>query len=121
MNNTTIKQEEKMPDVKDIPEILEKNQTTINLKPELTREDFGKEMCHFANNGVRIMGGCCGTTPDYIKELVDTTKSISPISNIKFPSFFPYNIPGTLPFFLTFFAAWAVVFNLLFKTNSSIK
>ena len=38
------KVEMKLPEVKDIPEVLEKNQMTINLKPELTREDFGKEM-----------------------------------------------------------------------------
>ena len=36
--------EMKLPDVKQIPEVLEKNQMTINLKPELTRDDFGKEM-----------------------------------------------------------------------------
>lgn len=49
---------------------------------DLSVNDFRKEMCHFANNGVRIMGGCCGTTPEYIKELVDTTKSIDPINII---------------------------------------
>lgn len=47
---------------------------------DLSVADFGKEMCQFANDGVRIMGGCCGTTPEYIKELVNTTKSISPVN-----------------------------------------
>lgn len=31
-------------DIQIVPEVLEKNQMTINLKPELTRADFGKEM-----------------------------------------------------------------------------
>lgn len=46
MDNITIdkKQEEiKLPEVEKMPEILEKNQMTINLKPELTRADFGVE------------------------------------------------------------------------------
>jgi len=32
-------------------------------------EDFATQMVEFANMGARIIGGCCGTTPEYIKEL----------------------------------------------------
>jgi len=32
-------------------------------------EDFAKQMTEFASIGARIVGGCCGTTPEYIKEL----------------------------------------------------
>jgi len=32
-------------------------------------EEFAEQMTEFAKLGVRIVGGCCGTTPEYIKEL----------------------------------------------------
>jgi len=32
-------------------------------------EDFASQMTGFAKIGARIIGGCCGTTPDYIREL----------------------------------------------------
>jgi len=32
-------------------------------------EEFAKQMTAFAKIGVRIIGGCCGTTPDYIRAL----------------------------------------------------
>jgi len=35
-------------------------------------EEFARQMAAFAKIGVRIVGGCCGTTPEYIKELRKT-------------------------------------------------
>jgi len=32
-------------------------------------QDFAKQMTAFAPLGVKIIGGCCGTTPEYIREL----------------------------------------------------
>jgi len=32
-------------------------------------KDFASQMTGFAKIGARIIGGCCGTTPEYIKEL----------------------------------------------------
>ena len=32
-------------------------------------QDFAKQMTGFAKIGAKIIGGCCGTTPEYIKEL----------------------------------------------------
>jgi len=32
-------------------------------------KDFAEQMISFAKIGARIIGGCCGTTPDYIMEL----------------------------------------------------
>jgi len=32
-------------------------------------EEFANQMVEFAKIGVRIIGGCCGTTPEYIREL----------------------------------------------------
>ena len=39
-------------------------------------DEFSDVMMELADCGVRIFGGCCGTTPDYIKATVDKTKSI---------------------------------------------
>ncbi len=36
----------------------------------LTAEDYGSSMVNFARLGVQILGGCCGTTPEYIKHMV---------------------------------------------------
>ena len=38
-------------------------------KYNLDAKTFGKQMEDFYKEGVYIMGGCCGTTPDYIKAL----------------------------------------------------
>jgi len=32
-------------------------------------KEFANQMANFAKIGARIVGGCCGTTPDYIREL----------------------------------------------------
>jgi 5-methyltetrahydrofolate--homocysteine methyltransferase len=32
-------------------------------------EEFAEQMTAYAKLGVKIIGGCCGTTPDYIREL----------------------------------------------------
>ena len=33
-------------------------------------EEFARQMVRFIETGVKIVGGCCGTTPEYIRELV---------------------------------------------------
>jgi 5-methyltetrahydrofolate--homocysteine methyltransferase len=44
-----------------------------------TAESFAAQVEHFANDfGANIVGGCCGTTPEYIKLLVDRLGSLSP-------------------------------------------
>lgn len=35
-----------------------------------TKEYFGEKMLEIAKSGVSIVGGCCGTTPDFIREMV---------------------------------------------------
>ena len=35
-------------------------------------------MLEIAQKGARILGGCCGTTPDYIKAVVNKTKGVIP-------------------------------------------
>lgn len=40
------------------------------IKYDVTKEEFAENLCSFIDIGVSIVGGCCGTTPDYIRELV---------------------------------------------------
>lgn len=41
--------------------------------------EFSNEIAQFVKEGVGIIGGCCGTTPEYIKKLVDATKDITTV------------------------------------------
>lgn len=43
---------------------------------DVTPDDFAKELASLQGMGLRVMGGCCGTTPEYIKALVTKTKDI---------------------------------------------
>ena len=41
-------------------------------------DDFSDTMKEYATLGIRILGGCCGTDPDYIKATVEKTSNITP-------------------------------------------
>ena len=41
---------------------------------EVTSEEYAQGMFEYMNNGVSIVGGCCGTTPDFIRAV----KAIAP-------------------------------------------
>jgi 5-methyltetrahydrofolate--homocysteine methyltransferase len=41
-------------------------------------EEFARQMAPFASLGVRIVGGCCGTSSDYIRELKKTFSGLKP-------------------------------------------
>ena len=56
-----------------LPETAD-GETVYNVLPE----DFASEMAEIASSGAVILGGCCGTNPDYIKALVEKTKNITP-------------------------------------------
>ncbi len=43
---------------------------------DMSAEAFGQEMKKVAAAGAVILGGCCGTTPEYIKKLVEETRDI---------------------------------------------
>ena len=46
---------------------------------KLTPEELAKYHKHFVQDyGVRIVGGCCGTTPDHLKAVVDSVSGIEP-------------------------------------------
>lgn len=42
-------------------------------------DEFSDDVCEYIQSGIRIAGGCCGTTPDYIRAVVDKSKSIKPV------------------------------------------
>lgn len=42
---------------------------------DLSAEDFARDSATLVADGVRIVGGCCGTTPEYIEKLVQATES----------------------------------------------
>ncbi len=57
-----------------LPEIID-GQTVYPLKPE----EYADHMKHFIEKqGVSIVGGCCGTTPEHIRCLVETVATVTP-------------------------------------------
>lgn len=53
----------------------ENGRTVYDIAPQ----DFANEVAELVRRGVRAVGGCCGTTPAYIKALADAVQGISPI------------------------------------------
>ena len=45
---------------------------------DVTPEEFADEIASLMELGVRVSGGCCGTTPEYIKALTERTANIYP-------------------------------------------
>ncbi len=42
-------------------------------------EEFAEDIARAVKMGARIVGGCCGTTPEHIKKTVDAIKDIAPV------------------------------------------
>lgn len=67
--------------VSNIPVMVQPNAglPTLSLnnetKYDVTKEEFAETLCSFVDDGVSIIGGCCGTTPEYIRELSERTKN----------------------------------------------
>lgn len=53
---------------------IENGQTVYSV----TAENFAKEMRSIAESGVSILGGCCGTTPRHIAEMIKLCRGIKP-------------------------------------------
>ncbi|MBR2340348.1 MAG: homocysteine S-methyltransferase family protein [Clostridia bacterium] len=51
------------------------NKTVYDVLPD----EFAEDVSELIAKGVRIAGGCCGTTPDYISALVSASKNITPV------------------------------------------
>lgn len=72
--------------------ILEKASVPVILKPnaglprsvngktvfDVSAEEFSDELSDLVKKGVRVAGGCCGTTPRYIKALCEKTEALAP-------------------------------------------
>ena len=50
---------------------------------DVSAEDFSLELSELVKSGVGIIGGCCGTTPEYIKKLTEATSEIEFIPGTK--------------------------------------
>ncbi len=45
---------------------------------DVDAEEFAQDIKLAVTNGVRIVGGCCGTTPEYIKKVCELTRDMRP-------------------------------------------
>lgn len=71
--------------VSSVPVILKPNAglpKSLNGKTiyDVAQQEFAQIVSQSLKEGVRIAGGCCGTTPEYIKELVDLSKDVTPVA-----------------------------------------
>ena len=57
-----------------LPEIKD-GKTKFNVTPE----EFAEDVTKLLKKGLRVVGGCCGTTPDYIKALTKKSKDLKPL------------------------------------------
>ncbi|MBR3788805.1 MAG: homocysteine S-methyltransferase family protein, partial [Clostridia bacterium] len=57
-----------------LPEIVD-GKTKFNVTPE----EFAEDVTKLIKKGLRVIGGCCGTTPDYIKALTKKSKDLKPL------------------------------------------
>lgn len=74
-------------------QLLEKASVPVVLQPnaglpkivdgrtvfDVTVDEFADEVCALVKKGVRVIGGCCGTTPEYIKALCDRCAHLTPL------------------------------------------
>ena len=75
-----------------VEELLEKASVPVLVKPnaglpiaengetryDIDKDGFAAQMRVFAEKGARLLGGCCGTTPEYIAALVARIKGLEP-------------------------------------------
>ena len=76
-----------------INELLENASVPVMFKPnaglpkeidgkavfDVEKEEFCAQILPLVKKGVRIVGGCCGTTPEYIRELKNAVLNITPV------------------------------------------
>ena len=74
-------------------ELLQKASVPVILKPnaglpksingktvfDVTVDEFSDEVMGLVKKGVRVVGGCCGTTPEYIASLYSKTSELAPV------------------------------------------
>ncbi len=67
-----------------VPVILKPNAGLPEIKAgktkfNVTPEEFAEDVTKLIKKGLRVVGGCCGTTPDYIKALTEKSKDLKPV------------------------------------------
>ncbi len=74
-------------------ELIENSSIPVSLKPnaglprlengktvfDVTPEEFADEVSGLVKKGLRVIGGCCGTTPEYIRLLAQKVKDLKPL------------------------------------------
>ena len=45
---------------------------------DIPAAEFARQMARYAALGVKIVGGCCGTTPEYVREIKKTFSTLKP-------------------------------------------
>lgn len=58
---------------------MENGRTVYDISPA----EFAKEVAEAVSDGVRIVGGCCGTTPEYLGETIKILKGKRPVKIIE--------------------------------------
>ncbi len=80
-----------------IKELLHYSSVPVVLKPnaglpksvdgktvfDVSSDEFAKEVTDLVKSGVRVIGGCCGTTPEYIKALFQASNGLKPVEITK--------------------------------------
>ena len=51
----------------------------VNTVYDIGAEEFAAQVSEAVKAGVRIAGGCCGTTPEYISEVIKALRDIAPV------------------------------------------
>ena len=46
---------------------------------DVTADEFADEICELIEAGVRVVGGCCGTTPEYIRAVCKKVNGLNPV------------------------------------------
>lgn len=54
--------------------VVKDGETYYNVTPS----EFADEVLEFTKLGVSLVGGCCGTNPEYIKEVTERVKNLAP-------------------------------------------
>lgn len=67
-----------------VPVVLQPNAglpKSVNGKTvfDVTADEFSNEVAALIEKGVRVAGGCCGTTPEYIASVVEKTRGFAPL------------------------------------------
>lgn len=76
-----------------VAELLENASVPVLLKPNAglpedvdgkavygtLSDEFAQDMAEYIRQGIRIAGGCCGTSPEYIRSIVEASRTIQPV------------------------------------------